>query len=74
MKASIDKKTLELYQCYLPHGYKKKVAEKAGVSTISVSNFFTGKNKSERIESAILEVIAELKKERKEKLRAAGLL
>jgi len=74
MKTDTNKQKLELYNSNLPRGYKKKIAERVGVSTISVSSFFSGKNNSERIENTVLEVIAELKKERNEKLRAAGLL
>ena len=74
MKTGNNKETLRLYSSNLPHGYKKKVAEVAGVSRVSVSYFFSGKNKSKKIENAVLKVISELKKEHKEKLKAAGLL
>ena len=74
MKTENKKKKLELYNSNLPRGYKKEVAKRAGVSRVSVSCFFSGKNNSVKIENAVLDIISELKKEHKEKLRAAGLL
>lgn len=46
----------------IPHGYCKIIAERAGVTQHSVSKFLTGKFKSQRIENAALEVIAEISK------------
>lgn len=62
------------YKRLIPYGYKSIVAERAGVSKQSVSAFIQGKTCSKRIEDAILDVLAELKAERDEKLRKAGLL
>ncbi len=45
---------------HIPHGYGKVIAERAGVTEKSVSNFLTGKTKSIKIEMAALEVLAEL--------------
>lgn len=55
----------------IPRGYCYKIAEKAGVTAISVSKYFAGLHNSERIENAALEVIAELNKEKKQLLKAA---
>ena len=49
----------------IPHGYGKKIAQKAGVSENSVSNFLNNpKVKSLRIEMAALEIAVEIKKKR----------
>ena len=48
----------------LPHGFGKVVAERAGVSEISVSKFLNGKTSSWNIEKAVLGVISDLNKER----------
>lgn len=44
----------------LPHGSGRIIAERAGVSYQSVSNYFSHKNNSERIEMAALEVASEM--------------
>lgn len=49
----------------VPFGYGKKIAEKAGVSQKSVSDWLNGKTDSVRIETATLELLAELSKARK---------
>ncbi len=54
----------ELKNC-IPYGYGKKIAEKAGVTEKSVSNFLVGKTNSVKIEMAALEVIAGLNGEKK---------
>lgn len=69
-----NKETLDLYRSMLMYGDIKKVAERAGVTTMSVHNFLNGKTGSERVENAVLEVIAERREKRNENLRKAGLL
>lgn len=44
----------------IPHGYGKVIAEKAGVSPKSVSEYLNNRTNSERIEQAALEVIAQV--------------
>ncbi|MBS1525093.1 MAG: LacI family DNA-binding transcriptional regulator [Bacteroidetes bacterium] len=44
----------------VPHGYGKKIANKAGVTKQAVSQFLNGKNDNVDIEIATLEVLAEL--------------
>lgn len=74
MKFKLNSETLEQYRTMLPHGSKKEVATRAGVTTQTLSLFFKGDLYSKRIEDAILDYVAELNKERKSKLRNAGLL
>jgi Bacterial regulatory proteins, lacI family. len=62
------------YKKLIPYGYKSVVAERAGVSRQSVTAFLNGKTCSKKIEDAVLDVLAELKTERENKLRKAGLL
>ncbi len=62
----IDRKELRKK---VPHGYMKKIAERAGVNQVSVSEYFGYKNNSEKIENAVLEVLVELS-EKKKKLLA----
>jgi DNA-binding LacI/PurR family transcriptional regulator len=46
----------------VPHGYAKKIADRAGVSTRYVSRFMNNSNiNSERVEMAALEIIAEIR-------------
>lgn len=73
-KAANNKETLDLYRSMLLYGDVKIVAEKAGVTTMSVHNFLNGKTGSRRVENAVLEVIAERRNTRNENLRKAGLL
>lgn len=49
----------------VPHGYGKKIAEKAGVTKQAVSQFLNGKNDNIDIEIATLEVLAELSDKKK---------
>ena len=49
----------------LPYGYQKNVAERAGVSISCVSNYLKGLNNSEKVEMAILEILAELSDRKK---------
>jgi len=58
----------------LPHGSGIIIAEMAGVSKISVTKWFSGKNSSRRIEDAALKLLSRLKRDRERKLKAAGLL
>lgn len=74
MKNLRSKEMRELYRSLLPHGAQVKIAQKLGVTPTAVSQFLQGKHGSERIENAVLDMIAELKAERENKLRKAGLL
>lgn len=51
---------------HIPYGYGKVIAQKAGVSERSVSNYMSGKTNSIKIEMAALQVLAELGEEKKE--------
>jgi hypothetical protein len=74
MKKNFDKEKLSMYRSMLPYGTLKLVSERSGLSRMAVYDYFSGRTCSRRAESAVLEIIAELKKEREEKLKAAGLL
>lgn len=52
----------------LPHGYGKVIAQRAGVGTNSVSLYFRGKINSHKIETVVLEVLAEIENIKKEKM------
>lgn len=52
----------------LPYGYAKVAAERAGVSCQSVSRYLNGHGNSQKIETAVLEIIAELNLNRKKLL------
>ncbi len=58
----------------IPKGYCKIIADKAGVTTQTVSRYFSAKINSERVEISALEVIAQLAQERIKLIGAAGLL
>lgn len=50
----------------IPQGYMKVIAARSGVSQKSVSHFMSGRTShSERIETAALEVLAEISERRK---------
>ena len=51
----------------VPYGYCKKIAIRAGGNPTQVSNYFSGKGNSERVENATLEILTELS-ERKKRL------
>jgi DNA-binding transcriptional regulator YiaG len=58
----------------LPLGSCMEIAKIAGVSKKTVSNWFSGKiNSSIRVENAALQIFDEINKDRKRKLKAAGL-
>lgn len=65
---------LQIYRSKLPHGTKKEIATKVGVSPQAVNNFLKGRNKSLRIENAILEKLAELRRDENLRMKKAGLL
>lgn len=65
---------IEVYKSMLPHGSKAIIAKRAGVTNQAVSLFFSGRNKSKRIEDATLQYIAELRADREKKFKDAGLL
>lgn len=44
----------------IPHGYSKRIAAKAGVNRITVSNWLNGKSDNVLVEIAVLEIVAEL--------------
>lgn len=51
----------------LPHGYLKKIAERAGVSKVAVTKYFNGITKSSaKIEKAAFECSLEYLREKKE--------
>lgn len=53
----------------IPQGYCKVLAERAGVSNVSVSKFFKGTNNSRKIEMVALKLALELKQEKEELVR-----
>ena len=73
MKAIVNREAPERYKSELPFGSGRKIAERAGVSPNSVTAFLKGRNKSYRIEKVVLEYIAELRAERKQLMKKAGL-
>jgi predicted transcriptional regulator len=72
MENKLRKEMLAAFSEALPHGTVKRVAEKAGVHNTAVSGFLKGRNQSLRIEFAVLQVIAEIRKERERLMREAG--
>lgn len=74
MKNISRNEILAIYRTSLPYGARIKISQKAGVSITSVHSFFSGRLKSERIEKAVLEYIADLRKERERLMKEAGLL
>jgi DNA-binding LacI/PurR family transcriptional regulator len=44
----------------VPRGYGKLIAQKAGVTEMTVSQFLNGKNDNIKVELATLEILAEL--------------
>lgn len=73
MKKVANKEKLEIYRSLLPYGAQKEIATKLGVSVQAVCNYLKGRQGSERIETAILEKIAEVKEARQRLLKRAGL-
>lgn len=73
MKNQSRKEMLAAFSEALPHGTIKRAAEKAGVHNTAVSGFLKGRNESLRIEFAVLKVIAEIRKEREQLMKEAGL-
>ena len=57
----MDRKELK---AKVPHGYGQIIANKAGVTKQSVSQFLNGKNDNVEIELATLEILAELSEKR----------
>ena len=57
----------------VPHGYCKIIAEKAGVTTKSVSVYFSYQVNSERIENAALQVVAELQVKKNKLLKKSNI-
>lgn len=64
MSLPLDIRSFLLEQ--LPHGTRKKVAEKLGVSTATLRRFLKGETKNSRIEKHLFLVYSELKRERVE--------
>lgn len=54
----------------VPFGYGKKIAKRAGVSQKSVSDYLNGHTNSERIETATLEILAEISSKKKRLMQA----
>lgn len=73
MKKVINKEKLEVFRSLLPQGSQVEIAKELGVTVQSVSQFLKGKNKSERIETAILEKIAEVREKKLKLYKRAGL-
>ena len=73
MKKVVNTEKLEIYRSLFPHGAQKEIAVKLGVSVVAVSQYLKGQHRSERIEAAILEKIAEVKEARQRLLKRAGL-
>jgi AcrR family transcriptional regulator len=48
----------------LPHGSMQQIATRAGVSMATVTQWFTGRHNSERVQTAVLEVLAEVQAKR----------
>lgn len=48
----------------VPHGYGKKIAERAKTTPQAVSHFLNGKTDNPEIEIATLEILAELSEKR----------
>jgi len=57
----------------MPIGYQREIAEKGGVSRACVSNWFTGRTKSRKVEYAVLDYYIEHKMKLEAKMKAAGL-
>ncbi len=51
----------------VPHGYGKKIAERANVSLPSITKWFKGQLDSDKIEIAVLETLAEISDNKKER-------
>lgn len=52
----------------LPGGYQKEIAQRAGVSLAAVSRYLNNKNNNNKVEIAVLELLAELSDKKKELL------
>lgn len=74
MKKEVDKEKLERYRAALPWGGQLKAAKRAGATRKAICDFLDGVYGSDRIEFAILEVIAEHKNKLERLQKAAGLL
>lgn len=72
MENKLRKEMLVAFSEALPHGCVNRVAEKAGVHHTAVSAFLKGRNKSLKIEFAVLQVIAEIRQERERLMKEAG--
>ncbi len=57
----------------VPHGYCKIIAKKAGVTTQSVSVYFSNELNSERIENAALQVVAELQVKKNKLIKKSNI-
>lgn len=57
--------TREQLKSKIPHGSAQKIADKAGVNRITVSNFLNGRSDNIAVELACLEVIAEIETKRR---------
>lgn len=44
----------------IPYGYCRKIAMRANVNETQVSNYFSGRGNSDRVENATLEILSEL--------------
>ncbi len=63
------KEAIEKIREELPYGYKKRIAEKAGVKPSHVSNFLNGRIKTSKLFSVAVEEYTEYKKEQEALLK-----
>ena len=65
---------LDLYKSELPYGYAAVISKKAGVNVMTVTNFFAGRSKNLKVEYAILKYLRELREEKENLMKEAGLI
>jgi len=58
----------------LPHGSCYKIADMAKVPTPYVSQWFSGRINSKKIEDCVIMLIVDERREREEKMKSAGIL
>lgn len=63
---------LAVCRSIIPHGMQKEIAQKAGVSPLTVSNYLRGITYNLKVEKVVLETVAKLRKERDKLLKEAG--
>lgn len=73
MEKVINAETLEILRDALPRGAQKEIAIELGVSVQAISQFLRGKTRSEQIEIAVLEKVAEIRARKIKLYKKAGL-